>query len=90
MGGNKFSVNTLSVSNLQYSLQIDLSKDVVFHVIFENIKFEVHSYGLHFSKKLLINKIISKKPSGTRCKYFHETRIIYLYFNIVNIYFYPK
>ena len=52
MGANKLSVNTISGSKLQYVLKIDLSKDVIFHVIFENIKFEAHSYGLHFSKKV--------------------------------------
>ena len=41
-------------------LRIDLSIDVVLHVI-KNTKFRAHSYGLHFSKKVFLNKTISKK-----------------------------
>ena len=40
---------------------MNLSIDIVLHVIVENIKLETHSYGLHFSKKVFIYKIISKK-----------------------------
>ena len=39
---------------------MNLYIDIVLHVIVENIKLEAHSYGLHFSKKVFIYKIISK------------------------------
>ena len=58
--------NTLSGSNLQYFQRIGLSKDIALHVIVENIKFEVNRCGLHFSKKVFINEIISKKSDRVK------------------------
>ena len=40
---------------------MNLSTDIVLHIIVENIKLEADSSGVHLSKKLFIYKIISKK-----------------------------
>ena len=40
---------------------MNLSIGIVLHVIAEDINLEAHSYALHFNKKILIYKIISKK-----------------------------
>ena len=43
---------------------MNFSRDIVLHVIVENIKLEAYSYGLHFSENVFIYKIISKKAYG--------------------------
>ena len=54
---------------------MNLSIDIVLHVIVENIKLEAHSYALHFSKKVFIYKINKKKK-------YTGTIILYRVFNI--------
>ena len=40
---------------------MNLSIDIVLHVIVEKIKLEAHSYDLHFRKKVFLYKIIPRK-----------------------------
>ena len=61
MGDKKLSVEQTLCWLPRTFLRIDLSIDVVLHVIIKNTKFRAHSYGLHFSKKVFLNKTISKK-----------------------------
>ena len=43
---------------------MNLSIDIVLHVIVENIKLEAHSYGVHLSKKVFIKNYFKKSLQG--------------------------